>query len=634
MSKIFVLTLVLDASKEPYMKLSSNAQKHRLLHKLAGAILTLAASVAAASVLEGVEVTPPELIVHNAQITTQNSAQPAAQAVAVRDGLVYKVGSDADILALKGNQTQLIDARRRRLIPGLNDSHTHVVRGARFYNLELRWEGVPSLKIGLEMIRKQAKRTPKEQWVRVIGGWSPYQFEEKRFPTVEELNEAAPDTPVFVLFLYSRGFLNQAGLEALGITEHTQPPPGARYELGADGKPTGVLIADPTPTILYQTIGKLPQLSAADQVNSSRQFYRELNRFGLTSVIDAGGGGHVFPRNYGGSEALAKSGELPLRVSYFLFPQVKGREYQDFEDWMTITVPGFDTHRGLKHGYEIEGGGEFLVWAAGDFENFMAARPVQGQDMEQRLARVVRLLVKNRWPFRIHATYDESIERILKVLETVDTELPFDGLRWAIDHAETVSPKNIGRIKALGGGIAIQSRMAYAGEFFKERYGVAAAANAPPLREMLRQGVPVGAGSDATRVSNYNPWTALSWLVTGRSAGGTPLLDAENRLSREEALRLYTLGSAWFSHEEHRKGRIAPGQFADFVLLSEDYFVVSDNRIAAIESVLTVVDGRIVYGTDEFAVLAPELPPVTPQWSPVARFGGHWSKAGLMKIQP
>ena len=596
-----------------------------LISGVIGAALALTTGTSHSSVLDGVDIEPPSLIVYNGRITTQNPSQPSAQAVAVRDRLIFRVGNDEEILALRGEDTRVIDADDRRLIPGLNDSHTHVVRGGRFYNLELRWEGVTSLKNGLAMVREQAKRTPKGQWVRVIGGWSPYQFEERRFPTVEELNEAAPNTPVFVLYLYSRGFLNQAGLDALGITAETPAPPGSRYEIGADGKPTGVLVADPNPTILYQTIGKLPHMTAADQINSSRHFYRELNRFGLTSAIDAGGGGHVFPTNYTGSETLAVSGELPLRVSYYLFPQVRGREYKDFEDWMTITVPGFDTHTGLSNGYTMEGGGEFLVWAAGDFENFMAKRPVQGEDMEKLLDRTVRLLVKNRWPFRIHATYNESIERILAVLENVNADQPFDGLRWAIDHAETISPANIGRVRALGGGIAIQSRMAYAGEYFKARYGEKATGSAPPLREMLNQGLPVGAGSDATRVSNYNPWTALSWLVTGRSAGGTALLDGANRLTRKEALRLYTLGSAWFSGEEHRKGRIAPGQFADFALLSEDYFEVPESRIASIESELTVVGGRVVHGSGTYAKLAPELPPVSPEWSPVARFGGHWS---------
>jgi len=565
-----------------------------------------------------------DLIVHNAVITTQNPGQPLAQAVAIKDGLIFKVGENSAILNLKDAKTRIIDAGGKRLIPGLNDSHLHAVRGGRFYNLELRWEGVPSLQEGLAMIREQARHTPKGQWIRVIGGWSPYQFREKRLPTVAELDAAAPDTPVFVLFLYSRGFLNHAGLKALNITASTQAPAGSRYELGADGEPSGVLIADPSPVILYQTIARLPGLNEADQINSSRQFYRELNRFGITSVIDAGGGGHEYPKDYAGSLGLAESGELPMRVSYYLFPQHPGHEINEFENWMKQTVPGRSQHADLMHGYETEGGGEFITWKAGDYENFMAPRPTQASDMESGLDTTLRLLITNRWPFRIHATYGESVERILNVLENINREIPLDGLRWAIDHAETVSVQNIARIKALGGGIAIQSRMAFAGEYFKQRYGAEASASAPPLGAMLRQELPLGAGTDATRVSSYNPWVALAWMVTGKSVGGEQLLSEDNRLSRADALRLYTLGSAWFSNEETVKGRIAPGQFADLALLSEDYFSVPDERIGAIESVLTVVGGKITYGAGSFAMLAPPPIAATPAWSPVNRFGGHW----------
>lgn len=566
----------------------------------------------------------PELIIHNAKITTQNKAQPTAQAVAITNGRIFKVGSNQDILLLKAADTTVINAHGRRMIPGLNDSHLHVVRGGRFYNLELRWEGVPTLKQALAMLSKQAKRTPKGQWVRVIGGWSPYQFAEKRMPTLAEINAAAPDTPVFILFLYSQGFLNKAGLKALSINADTPAPAGGRYALDKNGQPNGLLLAQPNPTILYQTIARLPQMSAADQVNSTRQFYYELNRFGLTSAIDAGGGGHNFPDNYIGSSELAKHGQLPIRISYFLFPQKPGKEINDFKRWMTLTVPGLDGDSGHDHGYEMEGGGEFLVWSAGDFENFLAPRPVQHSKMETELERVTRLLIKNRWPFRIHATYNESIGRILDVFEKINRETPFDGLRWAIDHAETISAHNISRIKKLGGGIAIQDRMAFAGEYFLQRYGKDKAANAPPLREMLRQSIPLGAGTDATRVSSYNPWTSLYWLVTGKTVGGTQLLSEENRLTREEALHLYTLGSAWFSNEEHNKGRIAPGQYADLALLTDDYFSVTEEKIKDIESVLTVLDGKVVYGRDEYKALSSLPPPVSPAWSPQTLFGGHW----------
>lgn len=591
---------------------------------VAGLLVALAAHSASAQRAAAPEAA--DLIVTNAQVTTLWPDRPSAEAVAVHGGQIARVGASAEIAGLRGDETQVIDANGRRLIPGLNDSHSHFVRGGRFYNLELRWDGVPSLEKGLAMIRKQAQRTPDGEWVRVIGGWSPYQFAEKRFPTPAELTEAAPDTPVFVLFLYSRGFLNEAGVEALGLEENAEAPPGARYDFVDGG---ARLLAEPNPTILYETIGALPQLSETEQINSTRQFYRELNRFGLTSTSDAGGGGHVFPRDYVGTKRLADDGAMPLRVSYFLFPQTPGEERSAFQAWLRGHERGENAAQ-LENGYVLEGGGEFLTWDAGDFENFTAPRPeiLERPYMRQELYEVTRLLARNEWPIRIHATYDESISKILDVFEEVDRQHPFDSLRCAIEHAETISPENIQRVKALGCGIAVQSRMAFAGEFFKERYGAEAAGRAPPLRAILEAGVPLGAGTDATRVSTYNPWVALYWMVSGKSVGGTPLLNETNQLSRKEALRRYTVGSAWFSGEEDVKGRLAPGQMADFALLSADYFEVEEEEIKEIESVLTVVGGEVVYGAEEFADLNPPLLPVRPAWSPVARFGGYFGGEG------
>ena len=210
------------------------------------------------------------------------------------------------------------------------------------------------------------------------------------------------------------------------------------------------------------------------------------------------------------------------------------------------------------------------------------------------------MLARARWPFRLHATYNETIDRALDVFEKVDRELPLSGLRWFFDHAETVDERNIERIKALGGGIAIQHRMAFQGEYFMDRYGKQMTAYAPPVRKMLQTGVPVGAGTDATRVASYNPFVALKWLVTGKTMGGTSLYGADNLLSRDEALRLYTEGSAWFSNEDNVKGRLESGYLADLAVLSQDFFAMPDDEIDSLESVLTIVDGRIVYGADEF----------------------------------
>ncbi len=235
-------------------------------------------------------------------------------------------------------------------------------------------------------------------------------------------------------------------------------------------------------------------------------------------------------------------------------------------------------------------------------------------------------MAEKKWPFRIHATYDESINRLLNVFERVNGRQPF-ATRFIIDHAETVSDQNIERIGALGGGIAIQHRMAYQGEIFVQRYGLDAAKSTPPVKRMLELGVPVGAGTDATRVASYNPWVCLSWLSTGKTVGGLPLYDEQNLLDRKTALKLWTKGSAWFSGEHQHKGALSSGELADLIVLSDDYFAVDDDEIQWIESVMTVMNGKIVYAGAEFKDQDPSIPPASPDWSPVKRFGGQWRRS-------
>ncbi len=559
-----------------------------------------------------------DLILTGARISTLDHRNPAASALAVRDGRFVAVGDERSVMAYRGSGTLVVNTKGRTVIPGLNDSHIHVIRGGLNYNLELRWDGVTSLADALSMLKRQAQRTVPPQWVRVVGGWSEFQFKERRMPTLGEINAVSPDVPVFILHLYDRALLNGAALRAVGYTKDTPDPPGGIIERDGRGNPTGLLVAKPNAFILYKTLSNGPKLAPDDQANSMRHFMRELNRLGLTSIIDAGGGFQNYPDDYAIIEKLHRGGQLTLRLAYNLFTQNVGNELADFEKWIGMTSPcrGDDFYR-------MNGAGEMLVFSAADFEDFLEPRPNLPANMEEMLAQVVGLLAQNRWPFRLHATYDESITRFLNVFEKVDKEVSFNGLRWFFDHAETISDRNIDRVKALGGGIAIQHRMAYQGEYFVERYGAETAKRTPPIQRMLSTGVPVGAGSDATRVASYNPWVALYWLVTGKTVGGSAICRESNRLDRKEALRLFTSGSAWFSGEESKKGTIAPGQLADLAMLSADYFNVPEEDIKGIESVLTIVGGKVVYGKGEYAGLAPLLPPASPGWSPVLEFGGY-----------
>jgi predicted amidohydrolase YtcJ len=558
-----------------------------------------------------------ETIIYNAKIAT-NSVPSFVEAVAIGNGKITATGKTDEILRQRGPETKVIDGNGRTVIPGLNDSHMHPIRGGLNYNMELRWDGVPSLADALRMLKEQAARTPAPQWVRVVGGWTEFQFAERRMPTLDEINAAAPDTPIFVLHLYDRALLNGAALRALGYTKDTPDPQAGEIQRDKRGNPTGILVAKPNAFILYSTLANGPKLLREDQLNSSRLFFRELNRFGITSAVDAGGGFQNYPDDYEVVKELHQMNQLSVRLAANLYPQKAGQEIADFRRWTKTTKPGQGDDL-----FRINGAGEMLVASAADFEDMLQPRPDMPPVMESELKAVVQYLAENRWPFRLHATYNETIERALNVYEEVNREIPFDGLHWFFDHCETITDRNIERVKALGGGIAVQNRMAFQGEYFVERYGSQQARRTPPIRRMLEMGIPVGAGTDATRVSSYNPYVSLYWLITGKTIGGLNLYPAENRLDREEALKLYTIGSSWFSTEDGKKGALAPGQLADFAVLSADYFSIPEEEIKHLESVLTIVGGKVVYASEEFSKLAPPALPVSPDWSPVKNYGGY-----------
>jgi hypothetical protein len=556
---------------------------------------------------------------HSGRFVTLDPLNPTANAVAIKDGRFTRVGVANEIVPLGGQSTRVIDLKGRGALPGLIDNHLHIIRGGLHFNMELRWDGVRSLSEALRMLRRQVAITPPPQWVRVVGGFTEHQFAEKRLPTIEELNAIAPETPVFILHLYDRALLNAAALRIVGYTKNTSPPIGGEIVRDAAGNPTGLLLAKPNASILYSTLAKGPKLPLEYQLNSTRHFMRELNRLGVTGAIDAGGGFQNYPEDYAVIRKLSERGELTIRLAYNLFTQKPKGEKEDFLNWTRTATYGQGTDY-FRH----NGAGEMLVFSAADFEDFRQPRPDMPPDMEGELEGVIRILAANRWPWRLHATYDETISRALDVFEKVNRELPLRGLNWFFDHAETISPHSIDRIAALGGGIAVQHRMAYQGEYFVERYGPAAAQATPPLRRILESGVKMSAGTDATRVASYNPWVSLAWLVTGRTVGGLALYPQDNCLDRETALRMWSENVTWFSNEEGRKGRIEVGQFADLIVPDRDYFSCAEQEIADITSLLTVVGGRVVYGREDFARFDDQTPPpAMPDWSPVRVYGGY-----------
>ncbi|WP_422081077.1 amidohydrolase family protein [Ulvibacterium sp.] len=560
-----------------------------------------------------------DLVVRNAKVTTIDPNIPSAEAFAIKDGRYYRVGSNNTVSELIGRNTKVIDAKNHRIIPGLNDSHTHGVREGLHYGLELRWDWVSSVEEALAMLAEEVRHTPKGQWIRVVGGFSWEQFKEKRMPTLEEINKVAPDHPVYIFYLYAYGMLNRKAVEVLNYdNEPIDLYYKGRIEKDRYGRATGIITAAPSGLIMYKTLTKLPAKSKEQQILGTRHFMNEMNVLGLTSISDAGGGGMQYPDAYDVIGDVHKQGLSTVRVGIHTFPQVGGREYDDYKKWIGMIKPGDGDDM-----YRFIGGGENIAWAAYDYEIFAQERPNLESNVKEVAMPIYKLLAENNWPWRQHITYNESAEILLSIYEEVaaagDGTLPKGTF---IDHGETFSEKTLERIAKLNMGVAIQNRIAYQAEDFVKRYGAAKLAQTPPIKKMLKMGIPVGGGTDATRVSSYNPWYSIHWLATGQSRGGRQMYGEDNILTREEALKLWTTGSAWFTGDEGRKGAIKEGQLADFTILNQDVMEVPDALIPRTHAKLTAVGGNVVHAYDAFERYAPApLLEVAPDWSPLYRTG-------------
>jgi predicted amidohydrolase YtcJ len=341
------------------------------------------------------------------------------------------------------------------------------------------------------MLREQAERTPKGQWVRVPGGWSPYQFAEDRLPTKEELDRAAPARPLYVQYAYNQAFINAPAMEQLGIGTSSFPDvPAMDLEKDADGRYTGVVYGNSATFATLEAM--LPSPTFAERVNSLSQAIADLNRFGVTSAIDATST-EPYPEGHNLLDALIKDDLLNVRFGFIdmhvaatngVF-EIDVDEAIDAITKRAPISPGQNLNPRMAHGHEYEGYGEALGLTLHDHENFdRPAVIIDPELMRSKAEEDVTKLVKRRMPFRIHLSYDENITPFLDALEKVNQETPFDGLRWSIEHAETISPENIERVRTLGGGVALDGKMALHGDGFVKTYtrekGLADAANPSP----------------------------------------------------------------------------------------------------------------------------------------------------------
>lgn len=508
-----------------------------------------------------------DLIITSARIWDETHRR--AEAIAVTDGLVTATGTNREVQKLADEQTRVIDVGSRRLIPGLIDSHLHLVRAGRTWDREVRWDDLARLDEALQAIHDKTDEVGLGRWVGVMGGWHPNQFGgDKRSPTREELDDAAPDNPVFVQRAYAETFVNSSAMAEMGWTDDDAP--GGRTS---------------SPTAMAHLRARLAVTDIDEAVSGTRQLLAELNCLGLTGAIDASGFG-ITAESYDAISALFAGGERMFRVRFLLGASTPGAEMADIERW-TSSVSLDNSEDYLRY----LGAGEVLDYAAHDMEG-LAPKDIGAR--AGALREMSALLADRGWPVHLHSILDTSIGVVLDAWESLDG-VDLAGLRWAICHADQIGEKNLARVQDLGVGITIQNGMSMRGVDCGPTWGTESVTRSPPMRSMLDLGIPVAAGTDGTVACAYNPWRCIAWMVTGESVDGTPPRAESERLDIDEALRLYTSAGAWFSFEEETRGTLRDGAHADFAVLSDDPLSVSSERLAAIESVVTVVGGEVVH---------------------------------------
>ncbi len=556
----------------------------------AGLALVLAISTGSAG---EVRAQGADLVLYNGRIVTLDAKSTIATAVAIRGDSVVAVGDDKSMRAMAAANAQSVDLGRRTAVPGLIDSHMHVIRAGITHRLEVDWSGVTTLADGLAKIAAAAKARP-GGWVLVAGGWHVNQLKEGRAPTAVELAQAGGGNPVYVQHLYDYAVLNPKAMELLGITKDTKIPPNGRVVLDEKGVPTGRIDADlPTLSALF---ARAAVPTSDEQVAGTRSFLSLLASTGLTGVIDAGGGG-MTPESYPPLYQLWEKKELPIRVAFYMNGR-PGREMADIQDYL-----GKGTRDQGDDWLKILGAGEVVVWGMHDGPLGATANFKPRPGAPETLRGISDWLAGRGLRMQIHATSNGAASQILDIVEQTDAKTSIKDLRWAIAHIEDATPQTLARMKRLGMGYMVQNRLLFEGDSWPKTVNPEVAAKAPPIKAAMAAGLVVGAGTDGTRTSTYNPFVTLQWLVTGKTIKGTVVRTKENSPTREEALRMHTTGSAWFAGDEAKRGTIEKGKWADLVVLDADYMTVPEDRIGAIKPVLTLVGGRAQHASGSFATM-------------------------------
>jgi predicted amidohydrolase YtcJ len=530
-----------------------------------------------------------DTVLFNGKILTVDKDFSVQQALAIGRGQVLASGTTAAMKKLASEKAKLIDLGGRTVIPGLTDGHIHGIRAALTFGTEVNWIGVSTLKEALERIRQAGKAQKPGSWIVVAGGWTEEQFEEKRRPTVIEVAAAAPDHPVYIQHLYDWLLLTPKAMEALNIREDSDVTPGGKLERDGDNRPTGVVIGNGN--TLGKIFDRLPKPTLDQQVDGSRKFFREMNSLGVTGIVD-GGGVSMYPANYQAVFKLWHDRQLTVRVAYHLCAPKPGSELVDLQNLTQLLPPGFGDE--MLH---FNGPGEILIWADwtdGDIT----------PDGKAKLAELLRWAASKGYTIQLHWNPDRTVHDLLDVVEDIAGDYPVRDLRWTVLHLYNASEDNLKRMKSLGLIWGVQDGLYFGGERLARDVGIESARRLPPIATAMRLGLTVAGGTDAHRVSSYNPFVALQWYLDGTTIGGVQTRGEAEAPSRRQALEMYTRNSAFMANDDDKRGTLEPGKFADLAVLSSDYLTAPVKEIGKIRSVLTMLGGNVVYADQPFAGMA------------------------------
>jgi len=543
------------------------------------AILLVLALVAAAAGPASAQA--PDTLLVNGKIVTVDDRFTIAQALAIKGERILKVGTTAEVEALRGPQTRVIDLAGRTVIPGLIDNHAHWVRAAE--HDELRFDGVTSRQQALKMLADRVHSVPAGEWIVVLGGWSEEQFtDESRGFSLEELDRIAPNNPVVLQAVYNHSYLNSVALIAAKIDAATPDPQGGRIEKDAGGKPTGLVRGAGGVAFVA---ARVPLQNQEAWLANTRKLVSYLNSMGVTAWLDAGGRGmgakHYEPYRY-----LADRGDLTIRLFWTTIRQPATPAQVDA---VIGEIRDLKPFQGNDY-FDNVGWGE-SVFAPVTTQLLRVETNTRAEDLAQ-MRRLLLALAERGIYVNSHVEMSTAIDAFLNEYESINKERPIKGLHWSFSHLDQVSEAQLERMKKLGMTAQIHSRPLIQGALMHKVHGDKAW-DMPPFRRIQDSGIHWGLGSDATAVTTSNPFYTLSFAVTGRMIGGR----AVNRqtITREEALIAHTRSNAIFLFQEGNLGSLTSGKYADLLVLDRDYLTVPDSEIKDIRPLVTMVGGKLVH---------------------------------------